>query len=108
MAEPDPYAGWPLSDRLQLLAFEAELAGFPRSLIAAIWTALDELPMTRWPDWGFKRMNTNVLHVYTECPEGKIIAIAKRDGVKTNDPETMKGLEWCPWCKAQDRSDNPR
>jgi hypothetical protein len=30
MAEPDPYAGWPLSDRLQMLAFEAELAHLPR------------------------------------------------------------------------------
>lgn len=43
MADPDPYARWPVSDRLQLLAFEAELAHLPRSLIAAIWTALDRL-----------------------------------------------------------------
>jgi hypothetical protein len=69
-----------MSDRLQLLAFEAELAAVPRSLIAAIWRALDERPMTRWPDWGFKRMNTNFLHVHTECPEGKIIAIASATG----------------------------
>jgi hypothetical protein len=48
-------------------------------------------------------MNTNVLHVYTECPEGKITAIAKRDGVKTNDPEAMKGLEVCEWCHAKER-----
>jgi hypothetical protein len=41
MAEPDPYAGLTLSDRLQLLAFEAELAHLPRSLISAIWEALD-------------------------------------------------------------------
>jgi hypothetical protein len=41
MAEHDPYAGWSLSDRLQLLAFEAELAHLPRSLIAAIWGALE-------------------------------------------------------------------
>ena len=33
MPEPDPYACWSLSDRLQMLAFEAELAHFPRSLI---------------------------------------------------------------------------
>jgi hypothetical protein len=39
MAE-DPYAGWSLSDRLQLLAFEAELAHLPRSLIAALWEGL--------------------------------------------------------------------
>lgn len=61
--------------------------------------------MTRWPDWGFKRMNTSVLHVYTECPEGSIIAIAKRDGVKTNDPEAMKELEWCAWCAARARDE---
>jgi hypothetical protein len=91
-----------------MLAFEAELAAFPRSLIAAIWTALDERPMTRWPGLGYRRMNEQVLHVYTECPEGKIIAIAKRDSVATNDPEAMKGLEWCPWCAGQDRTDNPR
>ena len=48
-------------------------------------------------------MNTNILHLYTECPEGKIIAIAKRDGVKTNDPEAMKGLELCEWCRAREQ-----
>jgi hypothetical protein len=32
MAE-DPYAGWSLSDRLQLLAFEAELAQKPRVIL---------------------------------------------------------------------------
>jgi hypothetical protein len=59
--------------------------------------------ITRWPDWGYKRMDTSVLHVYTECPEGKIIAIAKRDAVKTNDPEAMQGLELCEWCQAREQ-----
>jgi hypothetical protein len=45
MVAPDPYAGWSLSDRLQMLAFEAELAHLPRSLIAALWDAVDE-PIT--------------------------------------------------------------
>jgi hypothetical protein len=31
------YSGWPLRDRLELLAFEAELARIPRPLIAALW-----------------------------------------------------------------------
>jgi hypothetical protein len=31
MAEPDPYAGWPLSNQLQTLALEAELTHLPRS-----------------------------------------------------------------------------
>lgn len=39
--KPDPYAGWSLGDRLQMLAFEAELARLPRSLIGAIWEAFD-------------------------------------------------------------------
>jgi hypothetical protein len=49
MAEPDPYAGWSLSDRLQLLAFEAELARLPRSLIAAVWEAYDSLEASPIP-----------------------------------------------------------
>ena len=39
--EPDPYLSWSLSDRLQLLAFEAQLAHLPRSLVSAIWEAID-------------------------------------------------------------------
>ena len=39
MTEPDPYLGWSLADRLQMLAFEAELTHLPRSLIETIWTA---------------------------------------------------------------------
>jgi hypothetical protein len=41
MPEADPYANWSLSDRLQMLAFEAELPHLPRSLIPAIWVAFD-------------------------------------------------------------------
>jgi hypothetical protein len=63
--------------------------------------------MTRWPDWGYQRMDTNVLHLFTECPEGSIIPITKSDGVNTSDPEAMKGLEWCAWCAGQDQIDNP-
>ena len=53
-------------------------------------------------------ISTALLHIYTECPEGKIIAIAKRDPVATDDPKAMQGLEWCSWCLAQDRIDSPR
>jgi hypothetical protein len=63
--------------------------------------------MTRYPGMGYKRMDEKVLHVYTECPEGKIIPIAKRDAVSLNSAEQMQGLEWCDWCQAQDRIDNP-
>ena len=63
--------------------------------------------MTRYPGMGYKRMDENVLHAYTECPEGRIIAIAKRDTVSMNSPDAMKGLEWCAWCRSQDEIDNP-
>ena len=39
-SEPDDlgedYRGWPLRDKLELLAFEAELAHLPRGLIAGL------------------------------------------------------------------------
>lgn len=38
----DPYCDWSLSDRLQLLAFEAALAHLPRYLISALWEAIDQ------------------------------------------------------------------
>jgi hypothetical protein len=41
------YSGWPLRVRLELLAFEAELAQLPRPLIAALWEAIDRLPQCR-------------------------------------------------------------
>ena len=40
MLEPDAYDSWSLSNRPQVLAFEAELAHLPRSLISAIREAL--------------------------------------------------------------------
>ena len=45
MLKPDPYVNWSLLDLLQRLAFEAELAHLPRSLIAAVWEAEDKVPM---------------------------------------------------------------
>jgi hypothetical protein len=43
-------------------------------------------------------VNTRIsaMAVYYECPEGKIIAIAKRDAVSMYDPDHMRGLESCP------------
>ena len=38
------YASLSVRDRLELLAFEARLAGFPESLIQAAWEAVDALP----------------------------------------------------------------
>jgi hypothetical protein len=45
----DPYSHLSFSDRLQLLAFEAELAYLPRSLIAAAWEAFDIRTMSWKP-----------------------------------------------------------
>jgi hypothetical protein len=40
-----PTSGWSLADRLQLLAFGAQLAHLPRFLIPAVWEALDLVAM---------------------------------------------------------------
>jgi hypothetical protein len=45
---PDPYRHLALSVRLQLLAFEAELAHLPRSLISAVWDAFDTISAMTW------------------------------------------------------------
>jgi hypothetical protein len=42
MPEPDdPYIGWSLSNRPQMLALEAELAHLPPSLIVGLWEVID-------------------------------------------------------------------
>jgi hypothetical protein len=38
------YRGWPLRQRLELLAFDARLAGVPQALLASLWEAIDHLP----------------------------------------------------------------
>ena len=43
MYSADPYIGWSLSDRFQMLAFEAKLSNLPCSLISAIWEAQNYL-----------------------------------------------------------------
>jgi hypothetical protein len=40
---PDPYARLALRDRLELLAFDARLAGGPQALLEALWEAIDRL-----------------------------------------------------------------
>ena len=37
------YFGWPLRDRLELLAFDARLAGVPQALLEALWEAIDHI-----------------------------------------------------------------
>jgi hypothetical protein len=40
----EDYSGWPLRDRLELLAFDARLAVVPAALLAALWEAIDRIP----------------------------------------------------------------
>ena len=52
MDAEDPYARLSLRSRLELLAFEAELERFPRSLITAVWEAVDRLGSGASPPHG--------------------------------------------------------
>lgn len=54
----------------------------------------------------YRHFRESVVHLYTECPEGSIIGIARR--VAIHDESAMQGLEWCPWCAAQDCIDKSR
>jgi hypothetical protein len=47
-AMTDPYAHLSVTDRLQLLVFEAELAHLPRSVISAVLDAIDILSVMTW------------------------------------------------------------
>ncbi len=42
----EDYRGWPLRQRLEVLAFDARLAGVPQGLLEALWEAIDRLS---WP-----------------------------------------------------------
>jgi hypothetical protein len=39
----EDYSGCPLRDRLELLAFDARLAGVPQALVKTLWDVIDEL-----------------------------------------------------------------
>jgi hypothetical protein len=49
----EDYRGWPLRQRLELLAFDARLTGVPQSLLEALWELIDRLPT---PDLGSRRV----------------------------------------------------
>jgi hypothetical protein len=53
--------------------------------------------------YGYRDMHESVVHLYSECPEGSVVAVAKRDPVRTDDPVAMQGLEVCQWCLAKQR-----
>jgi hypothetical protein len=58
--------------------------------------------MTRHEGYGYKHMQGLIVHLYTECPEGKMLAIAKRDSLPAGDPITTRGLDVCGWCRARE------
>lgn len=57
--------------------------------------------MTRHEGFGYKYFRGSVVHLFTECPDGGTIGIAKRDTVRTDDPVAMEGLELCQWCRTR-------
>ena len=92
MSDRDPYTSLSLSDRFQLLAFEAELAHLPRSLISALWEVMDPsivkgaLLVARGATWAFEgrqlaapmtKKRTRPMHLTTPetPPENRTIAV---------------------------------
>jgi hypothetical protein len=43
--EVEDYRGWSLRDRLELLAFDARLAGVPSALLEGLWEAIERLAL---------------------------------------------------------------
>jgi hypothetical protein len=51
----------------------------------------------------YRHFGESIVHLFTDCPAGKVISIAKRDAVATDDPTAMEGLEVCEWCQAREQ-----
>jgi len=51
---------------------------------------------------GYRYFESDVVHLFTECPEGQLIGIARRDPVNL---ATMEGLERCAWCFEKARTE---
>ena len=45
----EDYRGWALPQRLELLAFDARLAGVPQALLQALWGVIDRLSWAESP-----------------------------------------------------------
>jgi hypothetical protein len=50
----------------------------------------------------FRHSGEPTVHLFTDCPKGKLIGIARRDAV-TNQT-ALEGLELCAWCQYKDRA----
>src|SRR3954463_12791580 len=47
----------------------------------------------------YRHIEGKVVHLYPDCPDGKIIAVGKRDAVHDVGDLWGNGLEWCSWCR---------
>jgi hypothetical protein len=47
---------------------------------------------------GYRHFQEKVVHLYTECPEGSCIGVARRDAVNIADLSVMQELVRCAWC----------
>jgi hypothetical protein len=50
----------------------------------------------------YRHFRESIVHLFTECPQGALIGIARRVAIK--DESALKGLEVCEWCQARDRA----
>lgn len=50
----------------------------------------------------FRHYGEPTVHLYRDCPEGKLIGIARREAV--TDQTSLEGLELCAWCQAKYRT----
>lgn len=51
----------------------------------------------------YRHWQDSTVHLYRDCPEGKLIGIARREAVTTEDATAMEGLEVCVRCQGRER-----
>ena len=47
----------------------------------------------------FRHYSEPTVHLFTDCPDGKLIGIARREAVSETP---LEGLELCAWCLSKD------
>jgi hypothetical protein len=62
---------------------------------------MTERPVTR--TLAYRHFRESIVHIFTECPEGSLIGIARRAAIK--DETAMEGLEVCEGCQARESGD---
>ena len=60
--------------------------------------------MTHYVGQGYKHKDEDRVHLYTECPEGSQLLIARRDSVDLTKPLA----QFCTWCWEKFQRENPR